>query len=115
MSHSVGSGEDHTLKWLQTHRSDSAGPVDLNEDDTGFTMRLFHGCLAELRGLCLAKETEGELRSVANVYWNELDKLYLWGVPFRDGTLEIALGAHDELRIQVISLLQRIANALLNC
>ena len=115
MSKSVCSGEDHAVKSPQTHRFDFAGHVDRNEDDTGFTIRLFHRCLAELRGLCLCKEREGSLRSIANAYWNELDKLYLWGVPFRDGMMEIALEVSDELRVKVISLLQSIAKALLTC
>ncbi|KAM0802914.1 hypothetical protein BDR22DRAFT_887245 [Usnea florida] len=107
---SVGSGQDYISRWLQTDHADLAGPVDPNEDDIGFTTRLFHGCLAELRGLCLCKEREGDL---ANVYWNELDKLYLWEVPFRDGMMEIALDVSDELRVKVISLLQSIGKALL--
>ena len=112
MSRSVGSGQDYISKWLQTDHADFAGPVDHNEDDTGFTTRLFHGCLAELRGLCLCKDREGNL---ANAYWNELDKLYLWEVPFRDGMMEVALNVSDELRIKVISLLQSIGKALLTC
>ena len=109
---SVDSGQDYISKWLQTDHADFAGPVNHNEDDTGFTTRLFHGCLAELRGLCLCKESEGDL---ANVYWNELDKLYLWEVPFRNGMMEIALSVSYELQVKVISLLQSIGKALLTC
>ena len=112
MLRSVGSGQDYISEWLQTDHADFAGPVNHIEDGTGFTTRLFHGCLAELRGLCLRKEREGEL---AKVYWNELDKLYLWEVPFRDGMMEIALDVSDELRLKVISLLQSIGKALLTC
>ena len=115
MPQSAESGENYTLEWLQSYRSDLAGSVDHNEVGTGFTARLFRECLAELRGLCLRKESAGDPGSLSTPYWNELDKLYLWGVPFENGMMDIALEASDKLRFKVIDLLQSIAKALLTC
>ena len=103
MSQSVESGENYTSKSL---RPDIAGWT---------TACLFHECLAELRRLCLRKESEGDPGSLSLPYWNELNKLYLWGVPFENGTMDIALEASDKLRDKVISLLQSVAKALLTC
>ena len=99
----------------RSNRSDFAGSVDPNDHGTGFTACLFHGCLAELRALCLRKDREGDPGSISTAYWNELDKLYLWGVPFEDGKMSIALEASEKLRVKVVSLLQSVAKALLTC
>lgn len=85
------------------------------ELEQGVPNQIYTRCLMELRSLCLHRESTGGSGAVVKMYWDELAHMSLWGKPFANVGLEIAVQPSDKLKSVVLSLLKHIAETLLTC
>lgn len=113
-----GDTASYTNQWVDDNfKSSTLGEAAITDtEDCGFAARLHTACLRIFKLVshytCRVSKYQKEAIQAANVK-EELGRFYLWGESFPDGDLDRALEQSDEIRDNVLDLLQGIGETLI--